>query len=67
MYDVGKGGFVPKKSRIRMSSLFVVTIQYSLKPHPAYVIARNSNSTLPNDFISRQNLIDKYEIRARTF
>ena len=42
-----------------MSSLFLGTV-HSLKAHPAWVIAINSNSTLPNDVMSRQSLIDRW-------
>ena len=41
-----------------MTLLFLVTV-HSIKQHPARVIAINSNSSLPNDVMSRQGLIDK--------
>ena len=44
---------------IHESSLFIVIV-HSFKPHLAWVIAINSNSTLPNDVMSRQGLIDMW-------
>ena len=43
-----------------MSLLFLVTL-HSYKLHPAWVIAINNNSRLPNDVMSRQGLIDRWE------
>ena len=42
-----------------MSSLFLETL-HSLKPHPSWVIATNSNSRLPIDVMSRQGIIDRW-------
>ena len=39
--------------------LFLVTV-HCLMPHPAWVIAINSSSRLPNDVLSRQGLIDRW-------
>ena len=46
--------------------LFLVTV-HSFKQHTAWVIAINSNSSLPNDVMLRQGLIDKWwGVRVRT-
>ena len=50
--------------RMSMSSLFIVSLRglvkvHSFKPHSASVISIYSNSTLPNDVMSRQGLVDR--------